>query len=1256
VRYFENGPIIPTHLLEQQAQGNVIFFCGAGVSVPAGLDTFWTLTNRIITNLDAAAARAALAENQSFDRVFNLLVRDFGRPEIDRQIYTALGQQRPKTLARHRDILDLSRAPGGSVQVVTTNFDKLFERAAKGVQPIVPPGLPDIELNQPINGVVYLHGRLADTAVGDIASYVISSSDFGRAYLAEGWAARFVRALRERYTIVLLGYSADDPPMRYLLEGLHVRDGVVYDSPIYVFTDRSPSVAEELWQDRGVTPICYETDPKHIALWSTIGAWAKAARAPEQWTETVIELARKRPSNLSAHERGQVVQLVSSKPGARAFADAQPPINSEWLCVFDPYVRFGKPRRASWQDDAKEIDPKILFGLDDDPPRPTEGEKAFDTRVKNPLAWQKGDSVEPERISLPGWNALWHNPLPERLHHLARWFGGRCHEPAAVWWAAGWKSLNPHMHWFVAIRLRNRHGDPMPAAAQLFWSFYLEANEAAAAHDREYPWFEFEGLLKQSGWTPAVARYFERCVTPLVEVSRGTLAAPRPPEGDWDDKPLRRVIELTVRALDRHGHKVDLPPQALPQVVEIVRRSLIRISELLSETGDLFWHAPSLYPSGEPGETYHGKKEAFFLWFKELVEALLKQDASAARKEFEAWPADEARIFPKLRMWAAAMPSLVNAGQVFPVFQSLNTDAVWDAYNQRELLFFLKARWADLSARQRRAVERWLERGPSRWDDEKRSDFRKRRSAHAATRLRWLQLNGCALSSYAQQALDRLKAVDDRWSDQWAKDADDSLGPRGGWVQEVTELRGLDTVPLTDVVRVAEERSERPFRELKDYEPFKGLVESHPVRALFALRIAKRHGEFPIGFWHDLLYRWPDGTSLRSRRLLAHTVSTLSSEQALELRYYAPQWLEKRLPELYAHNRREALKVFDGFLAPYLLAEPQLTGSSIGTTSVGGVVQDRSEVSVSKALNSPIGTLTEALWSLTRRKAKKVHTPARALTLRFKRLVSVPGDGAGHAVAMLTRRLGWIAYCYEDWTTSFILPMFKPDQPLAEAAWHGLAANQNPLTAEILNQLKSSWIEMLKGSASWSLDPSEQKTFVQSLVWLSNPDQAEGAIFSFSEVRGVLAAIDDTSRGHALWALATAIEREGNWGSFGKPFIEKAWPRQLRFRSEEATRGFIQVAEKAGANFPDAVRTVLPYLRPVRNADMLTFRISKDRADADNIAREHPAAALMLVNAITSDDRTRMPYHLGEALEALAELDPPLKDGAEFRRLREIVG
>ena len=196
MRFTETGPDIPSHLLNQQMQGNVVFFCGAGVSMPAGLDSFWQLTDRIVTALDATPARKRLDEGWDFDRIFYLLERDFDRSEIDREIFKALGKIRAKTLANHRAILSLSKGAAGSTQLVTTNFDTLFERAGCKGPLIVPPNLPDLNINRAVDGLVYLHGRLADPERGELPSYVISSADFGRAYLAEGWATLFVKDLR----------------------------------------------------------------------------------------------------------------------------------------------------------------------------------------------------------------------------------------------------------------------------------------------------------------------------------------------------------------------------------------------------------------------------------------------------------------------------------------------------------------------------------------------------------------------------------------------------------------------------------------------------------------------------------------------------------------------------------------------------------------------------------------------------------------------------------------------------------------------------------------------------------------------------------------------------------------------------------------------------------------------------------------------------------------------------------------------------
>src|SRR3546814_1515344 len=68
-------------------------------------------------------------------------------------------------------------------------------------------------------GALHLHGRVADRMLNlSQTDLVLTAPNFGEAYMRNGWASRTVYALMRRYTLVLVGYTADDPPMRYMLE------------------------------------------------------------------------------------------------------------------------------------------------------------------------------------------------------------------------------------------------------------------------------------------------------------------------------------------------------------------------------------------------------------------------------------------------------------------------------------------------------------------------------------------------------------------------------------------------------------------------------------------------------------------------------------------------------------------------------------------------------------------------------------------------------------------------------------------------------------------------------------------------------------------------------------------------------------------------------------------------------------------------------------------------------------------------------
>lgn len=1255
MRFFENGPSIPAHLLEQRALGNVIFFCGAGISRRAGLPDFGGLTTSLIQKLGAEKAQKALRAHESFDRIFNALIAEFGGQEIDSRIYEALKTPKRPQLENHRIVLDLSRNLMGIPQVVTTNFDLLFERVDRNIRRFVPPSLPDLSLGTPVQGIVYLHGRLAKADGQTRAGYIISSADFGRAYLAEGWAARFVRELRERYTIVLLGYSADDPPMRYLLEGLHSRGDAGYRSPIYAFAPGDLGDIEEEWRDRGVTPIAYASlDTDHSGLWDTLSAWAATSVDPAAWNRSILALATQHPSELKPHQRGQVANLISSKAGARLFADAKPSPPAEWLCVFDQNSRYAKPRKESFVDAAEEIDPLELFGLDDDPPRPPAEPNETQTVVgTNYLSWMYGDTSFPERTSLAGWSPEWSNQLPERLHHLARWFGRIASEPAATWWAAGYLSLNPNLAWFINRQLREKDG--LPPQARKFWQLYLESTALPLMGDHDFRWYEFEEIVKHGGWTSFAFREFERAIQPKVAISRSPYGSPRPPVDNWDKASLGEFLDLKVRVLDRHGTNAIIPNEHLPIIIKLVRRSLIRAAELLNEIDTVWWQLPTLHPSEGPGEQFHGRKEQYFLWFVALFQKLISIDRSAARSEMNLWDRNDPYFFGKLTIFALMDPHLASGSEAARVLGAMGDRVFFDSYNRRELLFTLRARWGDLTVRERRAIERKIIRGEARPEGLGAADYRQRRAVYAASTLRWLELNGCALTPTTTSQLPRLKSADSRWTEEWARSADDSLGPKGGWIETVTELRGLDELPIDEIVNAANERTEDRFGELRNFRPFQGLVTTAPLKAVAALRREAKRGSYPTSYWENLCSEWPEGTSPRLRWLFAKSLAALPQNIVQDLRHYIPGWLKSHLKELFGGNRRAALNIFDTILAAYAVGSEQVTTSGIGATTVGGVVQERSEVSFSKAINSPIGKLTECLFSL-QGKALKSRPLPQFLADRLTTLFAVSGDGGGHAVCMTTQRMGWFDYYYRDWSHAALVPLFSLGNPRSEAAWHGRASDQNGLSNATWRKLLPALLGLLSGKAAWKLDESAFRRQIQALVWLARKQRGESRIISFAQAKAVLVATDDRGRVETVSTLAHVVSEECSWTTFVKPFIESAWPRQLRYRSEATSRAFSRLIDGTGSDFADAVETILPFLRPVPHLDMLTYRLAKEGAvDERDLARSFPAATLALLDALIADDRPSMPYELPKVLDILAEADPTLRQTRPWRRLQDLT-
>jgi len=361
MRFLKDGPTIPDNLLIARDEGRVVFFCGAGVSrARAGLLDFFGLANEVIRRLGVPTDNPAcktLNESREMDkrtgvsglipvdRIFGLLERYFLVRDIEGAVAAALHPAEDVDLSSHKILLDLATTPERKVRLVTTNFDRLFEACCDTLKVWQPPSLPDPSRHSEMDGIIHLHGYTNKDYTGaEGDGFILSSSQFGLAYLSDGWATQFFREVLNRYVVVFVGYTADDPPVHYLLEALNKKAGGL--EGVYAFQSGLANEAAAKWLHKGVEAIPYAENNGHQALWETLALWAERAKAPDEWYRSIINLAKKGPQQLQPHERGQVVHVISTVEGARKFSESDDPPPAEWLCVFDPDRRYAKPGRT----------------------------------------------------------------------------------------------------------------------------------------------------------------------------------------------------------------------------------------------------------------------------------------------------------------------------------------------------------------------------------------------------------------------------------------------------------------------------------------------------------------------------------------------------------------------------------------------------------------------------------------------------------------------------------------------------------------------------------------------------------------------------------------------------------------------------------------------------------------------------------------------------------------------------------------------
>ncbi len=448
----ENGPYIPTKLLNELDDGNVVFFCGAGISMGTGLPSFGGLVDHVYTEnrlepdeIEREALDCGIDDPKlrrpKYDKVLGLLerperlgpTRSSDPSRMRDTIVRRLSERSTGPLHVHRALVTLSSTTKG-VRLVTTNFDNRFHSA--GVQNKFIDSAPKLPVPKAYgwHSLVHLHGRIGNDL--EDKDLVLTAADFGRAYLTERWAARFVTELFREFTVVFVGYSLDDPVMSYLVDALAAeRSRGIRFNEAYAFAGFQDEEGEyersmRGWQAKNVQALLYSDESEHEFLNDTLIEWARIKKDPfNARAQIALSGVRRLPDGPNDSLAERVTWAVQSPVASKALADAPPIVEGEdypkvgaWIEVWHQAGLFGQPERTN-----------------------------------------NGSGEETIPIVGAGFHATSRPPLSETSRFLAIWLARHLHVPEVLEWTVRQGGfLHPQLADFVRAQLARPTNEEKP--------------------------------------------------------------------------------------------------------------------------------------------------------------------------------------------------------------------------------------------------------------------------------------------------------------------------------------------------------------------------------------------------------------------------------------------------------------------------------------------------------------------------------------------------------------------------------------------------------------------------------------------------------------------------------------------------------------------------------------------------------------------------------------------------------------------------
>jgi len=1247
--FVTNGPNIPEHLED----GRVVFFCGAGISYPADLPDFCGLMDRVYKELDTTWTQYPIEkqayDNKQYDAMLDQLERRYPghRFKVRKALANVLKPKWRKKGATttHQALLQLAIDHKGKTRLVTTNFDRIFKSIITRHKPEIPSfDAPLLPIPKPTrwHGVVHLHGLLPTSADETALNrLVLTSGDFGLAYLTERWAARFVSELFRNYTVCFVGYGINDPVLRYMMDALAADELLGETRPeAYAFASFHDGEREQArieWQTKGATPLLYEvpTDTQdHSALHLTLKEWADTYSDGVSGKKMIITKHASTPP-LTPFVVGRVLWALTDGLAAKHFADLNPVPPLEWLESLtqaqfnhDDLARFGIVPKS-------EKDNNLIFSFISRP--------APYTRAPRMHIADKGGQI-----------SKWDEPM----FQLARWLTWHLDDPKLILWLSN-QGGQLHERFVSMVRSRIEYLDKLahddnqaklesiravaPKAIpgrlmRILWRLLLSGRVKSPQINLDlYDWLR---RFEQDGLTPTLRMELREFLRPYV-ILREPFRWDEEITDPHEAKCIKNLVEWDIVLSSDHAHSM-LRDQAnkpgwqaaLPDLLQDVTVLLRDALDLMRELGGAEDKSDLSYID-QPSISEHEHNRGFPDWTA-LIEltrdawlATVQTNPTQAQHAAEGWWQVPYPLFKRLAFFAATQSNVISPHHALRWLLADDHRWLWSVETQRETIRLLVALTPKLDTPGLAELEQAILQGPPR--EMFMDDLDPQELAPIVDKDVWLRLAkaravGVVLGHDASTKLGDLTLQYPDW-----KLTEDERDEFPIWMGEGDEWRNFVSTPRHQP-ELMEWLKQPAISEHRQEDDWLQHCRDDFTATSDALSALAQEKAWPTERWREALQVWAEDDLNERSWSMVHVIYKAPDDVIQALSHSLGWWLRAQ-----AKIFKDDENLFFDLIHRLLNLEHQ-----------NGLHED--DDLVHRAINHPVGLVTEALlrWWY-RQKPEDAEGLRDEIKPLCTELCDTGVEKFRHGRVLLAAHAIALFRVDETWARACLLPLFdwQLSEVEARAAWEGFLWSPRPYRP-LQSAIKQPLLETATHYRELGKHAEQYATYL-TFVALD-----PGDTFTTEELAEATCKLPAEGLQSAVQAVIRALvgagEQRGEyWHNRVLPYFNLVWPKTIDVITPTISEFLGQLCVAAREAFPEALEKLQHWLQPIEHPVNLINRLNKAK-----LCNQFPLDTLKFLDTIIGDDTQWLPRELKQCLDDIKKADPGLHEDARFVRLSQV--